>query len=271
MAKVMRRVQPILGTFVEVGSFSDTKEILFESTHIFEVIRKIDSLLSFHNSESDLSRLNNSQGEFVELDPISVKVLRLAKAVSVASGGLFNPTVGGRLQSRGSLPVNRVSQTMLVGDASDIEICGYAVRLKRPVQVTLDGIAKGFAVDLGLSKMKQLGWPSGWINAGGDIKVYGSEPLQIFIRDQHNNVTGHVSIRNAAIATSHGGPWSKRNNADIISGKDGLANPGTWSVLARSAWRADALTKVACLSHASVRDRLLKRLGGVCLCKGAAS
>ncbi|MGJ4749073.1 hypothetical protein ACQV5M_22105, partial [Leptospira sp. SA-E8] len=35
-----------------------------------------------------------------------------------------------------------------------------------------------------------------------------------------------------------------------------------FSVLARCAWRADALTKVACLAAPSMRDALLARLGG---------
>jgi thiamine biosynthesis lipoprotein len=50
--------------------------------------------------------------------------------------------------------------------------------------------------------------------------------------------------------------------ADII-GPVGLApQEGIWSVTARSAWRADALTKVAAIAPAKVRAELLARLGG---------
>ena len=70
-------------------------------------------------------------------------------------------------------------------------------------------------------------------------------------------------LRNAALATSQ--VAAARDDAfpaDII-GPAGLApQQGVWSVLARSAWRADALTKVAAIAPAATRGDLLARLGG---------
>ncbi|RDV24218.1 hypothetical protein DXV75_15440 [Alteromonas aestuariivivens] len=40
-----------------------------------------------------------------------------------------------------------------------------ALPLRRPVLITLDGIAKGYAVDLGVRALKLAGIKAGWINA----------------------------------------------------------------------------------------------------------
>ena len=43
------------------------------------------------------------------------------------------------------------------------------------------------------------------------------------------------------------------------------ATPGLWTVVARHAWRADALTKVAALAEPDAREGWVARLGGALL------
>ena len=96
-------MKPLLGTFVEVGSADSNVDAQMFSA-IFDVIEEIHCLLSFHDPKSDLSKLNGSSGEFVHLNRISIRALKLAKAMAKKNNDRFNPTVGGKLVELGILP-----------------------------------------------------------------------------------------------------------------------------------------------------------------------
>lgn len=65
-----------------------------------------------------------------------------------------------------------------------ITVSDDEILLENGMSLTLDGIAKGFAVDEALKILKDMGIKSALINAGGDIATYGTKP------DGVNWVTG---------------------------------------------------------------------------------
>jgi thiamine biosynthesis lipoprotein len=255
------RQQPALGTFVEVGAVAapgaDPDRAIDAA---FGSITEIQRLMSFHDPGSDLSRLNTANGAAVALNRPTVRVLRLARAMMCASGGLFDCTVGAQLVARGRLPDPGVAAEAS-GKAEDIVIIGDTVRLAAPVLVTLDGIAKGYAVDRAIATLRAAGCSGGYVNAGGDIAVFGPWPLPVHRREPDGTFTALGALRDGAIATS-----SLGQNADrfpgLIVGGDTAPSSGIFSVLSRRAWRADALTKVAALTPAAERAHAVARLGG---------
>jgi thiamine biosynthesis lipoprotein len=76
-------------------------------------------------------------------------------------------------------------------------------------------------------------------------------------------------LHDAAIASSRAGePGAALDPsfpARLVAPAGRHPQPGVWSVLARSAWRADALTKVAANTPAPHRDALVRSLGGCLL------
>ena len=71
------------------------------------------------------------------------------------------------------------------------------------------------------------------------------------------------SIKNAALSTS----WIKPHYDQtcpgwIVAGSTGRPVEGTWSILARKSWLADALTKVAGLASKEQRAGIIEQLGG---------
>ncbi len=258
-----RRSRPLLGTFVEIGATAGTPALDAAISAAFNAIEKVHRLMSFQDPASELSRLNASDGDWVTLDPLTVRVLRLALAMTRASAGLFNCTVGGRLVAAGALPNHGGPMPLDCGHADDVELEGGGARLRRPVRVTLDGVAKGFAVDLAVRTLRAHGIASGWVNAGGDIRVFGEAALPVHRREADGRLTPLGDLRGGAIATSQTreqvGP---RFPALIVSGDQGTPTAGVWTVLAAMAWRADALTKVAGLAPPSERAAMIARLGG---------
>lgn len=258
----VRRMKPLLGTFVEVGTF-DNESDAQKFSAVFEVIEQIHNLLSFHDPNSDLSKLNSSTGDFVELNRLSIRALKLAKAIAKRTDDKFNPTVGGELVSRRVLPKHRDKDLAVVriGRNSDLEIKGSSARLVRPVLITLDGIAKGLAVDLGIEKMKVLKFKSGWINAGGDLRVFGNYKLPIHRRVANGSFENLGELQDAALATSQVRPKPLKDfNSWIVAPEISMRETSVCTVVAKKAWRADALTKVAAMPG---NELLIAKLGAL--------
>jgi len=263
----IRRMRPMLGTFVEVGACGPGAAGAIEAA--FASIERAQARWSFHDADSELSRLNRSAGARVDLHPHTLRVLRLAAALMRRSHGAFDCTVGGLLVRDGALPDHGGAAGLPRGAADDLEIGPGWARLRRPVQITLDGIAKGYAVDLAIAALRRAGAPAGSVNAGGDLRVYGELALPLQRRELDGRFTSLGALRNAAVASSRAAAPDQEDAAAfparVVAPEGRRPHAGVWTVLARSAWRADALTKVAANTPAPQRDALVRRLGGCLL------
>lgn len=262
-APPLRRQRPLLGTFVEIGVLGDGYKAQAAVTAAFGVIERLQARLSYQSPTSDLTRLNAAPGEWVQFDMDCLRVLRLALELTRITGGLFNCTVGGALVEAGVLPNHGAAPGLPLGTAEDVEISGRRARLKRPIRITLDGIAKGFAADRAISTLRGQGMTTGWVNAGGDIRCFGGAAVPVQRREADGSFTPLGVLRDGAIATSQARPLpNPRFPALIVAREGSRPGPGTWTVLAASAWRADALTKVAATAPAKDRAAWIARLRG---------
>ena len=255
-------MRPLLGTFVEIGACKNSHGCHAAVTAAFSKLEEVQRLLSFQNPDSDLSQLNSSPGQQINMNPISIIALHLARRMTLITGGLFNCTIGGKMIENGTLPNHNRSSSLSSGVAQDIEIHGRRVRLNRPLKITLDGLAKGLAVDLSVKTMKKMGVSSGWVNAGGDLRVFGNVSLPLLRREIDGSFSNLGTFHETAVATSVVRyQENPRYPGVIISG--GSENPeyGCWTVIAKSAWQADALTKVSALASADQRQAIIKRFG----------
>jgi len=258
-----RRARPLLGTFVEIAVAGETTDAGKAVDAGFEAIETMHRLASFQDPESELSELNRAGGAERDVHPLLARVLRLAAGMTRASDGLFNATLGGALVSRGVLPNQGFGDAAPFGSADDIEVKGNRVRLKNRVVVSLDGIAKGFAVDLAIRALKRAGAPAGWINAGGDLRVFGEIEIPVHRRSEDGRFAEIGRLRDGAIATSEiSGEPNPRFPGCIIKAGYGTPRTGIWSVIASTAWRADSLTKVAALAPAARRAEIITGLQG---------
>jgi len=264
-----RRMRPLLGTFVEIGASGNDAYTLSAIESAFSVIADVHARLSFQQRDSELSQLNSAPGEWVPMSTHSLRVLRLARSMMRASGQIFDCTLGGALIARGVLPNHAPNKDFLLcGNADDIDITAGRARLKRPVRITLDGIAKGYAVDCAIAVLKRHGLSRGGVNAGGDMRVFGDRVVPVLQRQSDGSIKSLGGLRAGAIATSHVAPAPDADLPGFILGSGDSATHaprqgGVFSVIARHAWRADALTKVAALAPVSERAQRVAALGGL--------
>ena len=238
-----RRARPQLGTLVEVGVLVPAVGHLRVTVAIdaaFAAIQLAQDGLSRFDPHSDVSRFHAlRRGERMTLRPVTHHVLAAAQALHLASGGLFDISLG-------SAP----DGWALDGDA--------LVKLHGQVRLDLGGIGKGHAVDLAVQALRDSGCTAGWVNAGGDLRTFGDVDIPLHLRcEQRGGVRSFAVLRDGAFATSAFGPGGRAR----LAGSDGLHGQAAHiSVAAPLCLWADALTKVVALSGQAAHP-LLARYG----------
>jgi thiamine biosynthesis lipoprotein len=251
----MRRARPLLGTLVEIRIDAGASSRAVEAA--FGAIEKVHRLMSTHEETSDVARINRARtGEVVRVHPWTRRVLERAQQVWTASEGLFDCCVAPHLYEAGYLPrLPGASVPDPRASFGDIEFLpAFSLRLRRPLHVTLDGIAKGFAVDRAVEALRRASARSGAVNAGGDLRVFGApQPVHVRHGADPSRLIALGSLREAAVASSalyfaraeRGG----QTTSPIVhptSGVTYLGESGA-TVIAADCMTADALTKALLL------------------------
>lgn len=253
----MKSCRPLLGTYVEIRVDHDDDAVAASALAAgFSAIERVQRNMSVFVADSDIAQINRLMpGEELSIDPWTAEVLTLAKELWSASGGLFNCGIAPQLASWGLLPAGIGGD-----DASTIGNLQFAdartVEINGPVRLDLGGIAKGFAVDRAVDAMLASGAAGGLINAGGDLRVFGSAEEAIYLRDPGDPTQLRYAgqLRDGACATS-----ATYYSRHLLAGREisALVDPRTraplqsrrsYSVIAPLCVVADALTKVLALS-----------------------
>jgi thiamine biosynthesis lipoprotein len=243
-----------LGTIVEIAAAGPAVAVEAAYDGALEVHR----LMSFHETDSDVARINEARSAHeIVVHPHTHRVLRFARRVSAASGGVFDVTVGDVLVRHGFLPASTAGRTLSHRATwRDLELLPEnRVRWRRAGRIDLGGIAKGYAVDVAVKILKSRGVTAGVVNAGGDLRVFG-EPLPVHVRlpESPGQLVCLGSFADCALATS-AGYFSGRESAacplePLVDPKRGTCAAGRDSatVIAAECMTADALTKVVRLA-----------------------
>ncbi|MCM8782774.1 MAG: FAD:protein FMN transferase [Candidatus Omnitrophica bacterium] len=199
----------LMGTYVEV--VSPTKEA---AEIVFREIKRIELLLSKYNSQSEIFYLN--QYGKAKVSPDTFYVIKKAKEFFEYSRGAFDITVGVLLKVWGFNNYNyRVPNEKEIEGAKEL-VGSDKILLdeekmviefqKKGMLIDLGAIAKGYAVDCAIKKLKENGIKSALINAGGDIYCLGDKfgkAWQVGIRDpKTKKIRKVLRLTDKAVATS---------------------------------------------------------------------
>jgi FAD:protein FMN transferase len=204
---LVRRAQPLLGTYVVITAQGDNQDQAISAA--FDEVKRIDGLMSLHRADSELSRLNARSIKVVSEELFHV--LAKAQEISRLTEGSFDVTIRPVAEAWGFVDKHYhvPSQAELAVALSKV---GYRfVRLdpaRRSVEFTregvtidLGGIAKGYAVDCAIEKLRSMGISNAMVRAGGDLRVLGEWPVQIEDPEKRGERTT-ITLSDAAISTS---------------------------------------------------------------------
>ncbi len=174
------------------------------------------SMLTRFDPESPVSRLNR-KGRLDHPSAELLTVVNRAQHFSRISDGAFDVTVLPVLDYYFSLPtpvdmhhldMAAIKQRDRRVDYRKLLVSDDSIRFSEPgMAITLDGIAKGYVVDQGISALRQSGITRALIDAGGDVHGItdpGNQPWMIGITDPLDiqRLCAVVSLRNGALTTS---------------------------------------------------------------------
>jgi thiamine biosynthesis lipoprotein len=254
--RLYRQKMVAMGTFVEVISpHKDALEIAFNE------INRIEKLLSKYDPDSEISQLNR-RGK-LKAGPETFYVVKKAKEFYYLTNGAFDITVGplmdlwGFTDKKYSVPSQRKISSALKLVGSDKIILrnqDNVIEFKfSGMKIDLGAIAKGYAVDCAIKKLKEAKVRSCLINAGGQIYCLGSKfsrPWNIALKDPRNNgLTGYLKLKDKAVATSGNYEQSFKDNkkyyGHIFDPKTGYPKESgilSITVIAPDSLTADALS-----------------------------
>ena len=242
---------------------------------------ELEAVLSRFKPDSQVSMLNRT-GAVQNPHPALLELVRQSRTISQLSAGLFDITI---------LPVLALYQRYQgqaggLPPAADIEAAcrkvdyrclseseGGLVFTAPGMGITLDGIAKGYIVDAGVSRLVEHGFSDVLVEAGGDLVAGGKQgsnhTWKIGIQSPRlagERLITQLNVSNEAVATS--GDYMQPFAADftqhhILNPRTGHSSPALASatVIAPRLALADALATTLMLMDPPAGLALVKDLG----------
>ncbi|WP_042459836.1 FAD:protein FMN transferase [Neobacillus dielmonensis] len=233
---------------------------------VYKEFERIEETCSRFKKNSELSLLNRQVGMEVTVSNEMFSILSKAGEFYQETGGVFNPGILSSLEAAGyagSIETIR-NQNLRLRDANtttavkavpfSLDAAAQSVMLHQ--RIDLGGIAKGWVIDQAAALLEKMGY--GFINVGGDIRIFGDLPrsLNIGIEDPNDSVRmiSSIQVSTGAVATSTSGKrkWLRNGERqhhliDPRTGKPSSSSIVSATVTAPTALEADIWAKTVLL------------------------
>jgi FAD:protein FMN transferase len=265
-----------MGTIVGIRVLHSTPAVDAAIERAFGWFHEIEARCTRFSESSELMQLTAQSGVAVPASPILFEAVRFALTIAEESGGAFDPTVGGTMQSRGfdrhhvtGEAVRRHSGPATYRDVL-LDAGRRTITLLRPLTLDLGAVAKGLAIDTAAQELAPF--RDFAIDAGGDLYLGGTnergEPWSVGIRHprKDNEVVATLRVSDQAVCTS--GDYertmpddaSEHHILDPDTGRSPRAVASA-TVIGPSAMLADALATAAFVLGPVAGIDFLARLG----------
>lgn len=296
----VERTRFLMDTVVRVSVYDkgmSERKIGRAIDRVFREMEKIETKASIHVDTSDVLRVVKKSGKSaVRVSPEIFWLLKKSVEVSDKTWGAFDVSVGvvkalwGFDTDHPSVPDSTAVQSLLPKvDYREIALQDSGVFLRQPgMSIDLGGIAKGYIIDQGIRVLQEEGIRSGLVEAGGDLRVFGSHPdrkvWRIGIRHprgEEGELFGVLETGAVSIATS--GDYERffvrdgKRYHHILDPKTGFPATGCISVtiVAECALLADAYATAVFVmgpvkgmalikDHPSIEGMIIYEVAGQC-------
>lgn len=217
----------IMDTLISIKVYSSDAELgrkaLEEAFAEFTRIGKLTDRFAARNLAnpeiSDVYRINQNAGlKPVQVSEDTLVMLMRSNYFAHLSEGAFDVTVGplmdlwGFGQDQYYVPTYRELKSRLALVGYDAIVLDQAKRMvylpEKGMEIDLGGIAKGYATDMAVQKLRQMGIESAIINAGGNVYALGTKPdgtpWLTGIQDPRNanKIIAVIQAKDMAVVTS---------------------------------------------------------------------
>ena len=269
----------LMGTFVSITLDAESTRQNYARVldDAFSEIKRLENALSTFIPDSDISKLNR-ESKLVGKHPELREIILRALHYSSLSDGLFDITIKPVLDlyrrsfsSKGREPatadleraLSLVDHRNVILDEKSIRLVGHGI------QITTDGIAKGYIIDQTVDLLLTNGVSRALVNIGGDLRALGNN-WNVALQNPRdvNEYIVTISLKNEALATSgdyerYFDPNKKAHH--ILNPKTGQSATDLISatIIADNAADADALATTVFVMGTHDGMELIERLNEV--------
>ena len=262
---------------VEVKAAADMSDEANDAiAEAFDLCSDLESKISRTRKDSDISRLNNAKGKWVDVSEETRELIRKGIEYSDSSEGSFDITVGGvteqwdfhAAEGKAKIPdADTLAEAVKHINYRNIVIEGNKVKLTDPeTRLDLGGIAKGYIGDRMTELLESKGVVSAVINLGGNVICIGGktdeDDFAIGVEtpfSDRKEIIGKIDARDKTLVTS--GVYERQIEVDGNKYHHILNTKTGWPVETD----LDAVTLIADKGHSGDIDAL----STICLIMGA--
>ncbi len=233
-----------------------------------------------------LAQLNQAiaEGKSLPVNARTRELIQISQRMSAHSDGLFNPAISRLIALWGfhgadpatwQPPAPAAIASLLAARPSmaDLQIQGDSVSCANPaVRLDFGAVAKGYAVDLALTRLQTLGIRNAMVNAGGNLRAMGQNggrPWRVGIRHPNGkDVLASVELQEGEAVMTSGGyeryhEYQGKRYAHIIDPRNGypVAETASVTVIHPNGAEADAASTALAVAGKTDWQRIAQHMG----------
>jgi len=207
--KPYKETQFLMDTIIEITAYGSNNEVAVREA--FNEFKRVQAISDRFNPDSQISKINQMAGiSPVPVDTELMKMISDSVDVSDKTNGAFDISIGAisdlwGIGHKGDFVPSQeqIDQALQLVDYRLIQVDankGTIFLPKAGMKLDLGGVAKDYALNKAIERLKADGIKSALVNAGGDIQVIGSKPdgapWRIGVQDPRNaeSVAAKVSL-----------------------------------------------------------------------------
>lgn len=179
--KITSRTQIVMGTIAEIKILNnDTKLANQAINEAFEEIKRINELFSTYNTKSTVWDINHTKNDNIVLNKELYNFVLTCDSVWRITQGAFDPSLGAltsiwgfETDSSKEPTKKEIRQALINSGWNKIKITNNGLVKNINIKLDFSAIAKGYAVDRAIEKIKSVGIKIALVNIGGEVKSIG--------------------------------------------------------------------------------------------------
>lgn len=269
-----------MDTYMSLTAYDDNAVNALDNAT--EIITELESLFAVNSEESDVWKINNSDGKPVQVSDYTAEIIASAIEYGDITGTL-DITIYPVLREWGfttqdyKIPDDeKLAELLRNVDYSNIQLNGNNISVPENYMIDLGAVAKGYTGDKVIAELRENGVESAIISLGGNVQSLGLKPdgsqwnVSVTNPFMHDTSMCIISIDEKAVITS--GNYERyftgedgRNYWHIIDKSDGCpADNGLVSVtiIGNSGIMCDALSTALFIAGTEKAQEYWRKNGG---------
>lgn len=201
-----------MDTSISLMAYGKDAEIALKKAQ--EQIQGLEKRWSVTDEESEIYKINHSDGKEVEVSKETAEILAFALQMAKQTEGALEPSIYPVVSAWGftteekRVPLKEeLADLLMYVGYKKIQLSDNSVQLEKGMQLDLGAVGKGYAGDKAVEVLKKCGITSALLDIGGNIQILGTKPdgenWNIGVRSPfYGDILGIIELSDCAVITS---------------------------------------------------------------------